>query len=414
MDGEARELTREPTRDIPGLRMVAEALAISRRLLDRQPKEGPDFSQEARHLYICTLLQFTKLGRKFGGSSYSPDKVAAAKLERAAAIAEFERSSMQHSDWVLLVSDYAKIAFIGSFFNPARVQQNRRDAVAAAPHLDDAGKGTYMCWDATASQRARARSAHTISRARRSARSSAAVALMADDTRIRSLAFHAAPLQRALLSPDASTSAAALTLAPLATGTSAQFTSALLSPSKRALALAPIAARLSTELQRALLSSDASTSVAALTLAPLATGTSAQFTSALLSPNASTNKRALALAPIAARLSTELQRALLSPDASTSAAALTLAPLATGTSAQFTSALLSSNASTSKRAREVVHHAALLPKALQLQMLSPDPAAQLDAEVARKTHFKERNKSTNVLTAKVCSCPYLHLVSASA
>ncbi|KAJ1625182.1 hypothetical protein T492DRAFT_880525 [Pavlovales sp. CCMP2436] len=53
-----------------------------------------------------------------------------------------------------------RIAFIGSFFNPAKVQQNRRDAVAAAPHLDDADKGTYMCWGATASQRARALSPH--------------------------------------------------------------------------------------------------------------------------------------------------------------------------------------------------------------------------------------------------------------
>ncbi|KAJ1624216.1 hypothetical protein T492DRAFT_911975 [Pavlovales sp. CCMP2436] len=99
----ARELTREPTRDIPGLRMAAEALGISRRLRDGKPKEGPGFSQEARHLYICTLLQFTKLGRKFSGSSYSPDKVAAAKLKRDAAIAEFEHFPMQHSDWCLLV-----------------------------------------------------------------------------------------------------------------------------------------------------------------------------------------------------------------------------------------------------------------------------------------------------------------------
>ncbi|KAJ1641247.1 hypothetical protein T492DRAFT_853475 [Pavlovales sp. CCMP2436] len=192
MDGEARDAPADLR--YPG---------SSHRLLDGQPKEGPDFSQEARHLYICSLLQFTKLGRKLGGNSYSPDK-------------------------------------------------NRRDAVIAAPHLDDADKGTYMCWSATASQRARARSPHydiareAISEIKRSCGAIPAWrSLMASNTSIPSLAFRAEPLQRALLSDHAPTSAAALALAPLERGTSK-------------------------ELQHALLSSDATVRTAAVDVAPLA------------------------------------------------------------------------------------------------------------------------------------------------
>ncbi|KAJ1634174.1 hypothetical protein T492DRAFT_865513 [Pavlovales sp. CCMP2436] len=146
MDGEASRASthREPTHDITGSRKASEAIARSNRLLIDQPQEGADFSDEAALLLDMTMPQFSKLGRKFSGAFCSPDKVAATIRERDAAVAEFDRSSRQEAYWSLLVSDFAQAGMIGSFFNPAKVQQTRRDAVDAAPHLADADKGTYF------------------------------------------------------------------------------------------------------------------------------------------------------------------------------------------------------------------------------------------------------------------------------
>ena len=145
-----------PTHGAPGMRQVAEATAASLRLLD------PDFyttdlSLEAELVVgISSMQTSTRYSRKFGAEHPSPELIRKAEAARAAIEKSLEdvRADPTPQTFALLVSDIASNACVGSFFNPHKVQANRRRAAAAAPHLTEKGRKLYCSRNCTSAQRA--------------------------------------------------------------------------------------------------------------------------------------------------------------------------------------------------------------------------------------------------------------------